>query len=280
MNRAIACALIALLACPSTAGAVLINYGTAEAVSIRTCFAGPTSACDSTSAGSFVFGGAPGATSSAATINIAGQGSANGFVTLSGFAGEPALGAHATSNTGFRASTNSVGLQRYTYVGNAPTTRTWAGILSYSQTLAAAYPPPIFNGVFAALDVFTLSVPTIEVGTTAQSNFLTLADPNSLPGYHELAYKEFSDQTTNPFGAGAIGVTVTLNPLDTVWVWGILQTPATNGSDVNAAHTFTTAWDDPTNLIPAALAIPEPTTLALLALGLGGIGLARRRTRS
>ncbi|HUL67199.1 MAG TPA: hypothetical protein VLW55_21570 [Burkholderiaceae bacterium] len=40
----LSCAVAGLLACPLSAGAVLIDYGTAEAISFRSCIAGRRSA--------------------------------------------------------------------------------------------------------------------------------------------------------------------------------------------------------------------------------------------
>src|SRR5262245_13947666 len=217
MSRGLlSCAVAAVLACPLTAGAVLINYGTAEAVSFRSCIAGAT-ACDNASAAvEILYGGYPGAVTSQASDTVPGYGQAAGYVSLSGFAGEPTLSAYAIGNVGARVNTNSIGVQRYTYVGAAPTTRTWEGVLSYSQALSAPYPNPVGNGVLAALDVFTLPTAFIDVGDTAETNFFALFNVSTLPGYVSLAQNEFTDSTTNPDGAALVSVTVNLNPGDTV----------------------------------------------------------------
>jgi hypothetical protein len=58
----------------------------------------------------------------------------------------------------------------------------------------------------------------------------------------------------------------------------ILQTPALNGGVINVG-TLNTQWNDSANLVPANIAaVPEPTTLALLGIGIAGLGFTRRRT--
>jgi hypothetical protein len=289
MNKLWSCALVAMVACPLSARAVLIDYGTAELVTIRTCSAGTgagATPCDFLSAAKAqsVGGLLPDPATSEASASFNGA-TAYGYVSLNGPDGEPTVAAYASSPVGLRANTNSVGLQRYTYVGSAPTTRNWQGTVSYAQTLTGTYPNNLVgNGTLAELDVFTLSAPKIEVGSTALSNFLTLADPSTLPGYHLLASDSFFDQATNYdpannlFGGSRdLSVTVTLNPNDSVWVWGFLQTPATNGSTVDAAHTLRTQWDNAADLIPAVVAVPEPATFALIGIGLAGLGFRRRK---
>jgi hypothetical protein len=83
---------------------------------------------------------------------------------------------------------------------------------------------------------------------------------------------------TNLSGVGTLAATATLNPGESFFVWVILQTPALNGGVINVG-TLNTQWNDSANLVPANIAaVPEPTTLALLGIGIAGLGFTRRRT--
>lgn len=276
--KGIAAPLVAL-ACsiaPGLVQAIAIDYSTGELVTVRSCVPGVT-ACDSVSPIiQSEFGGAPGASTSTASTSLAGFGSADGSVSLSGVIGAPVLRARAVSELGARTNTNSWALQRYTYTGTDPTTRTFGGSLTYSQSVTGPYGPGVGDGIYAAIVLFTLTDATIEVGDTAQSNAAVLADPGALPGFAAIGFQEFSDSNSTSSGLAQLGVTATLNSGDSIWVWAILQTPAANGADVNSLSTFITAWDDSTNLIPAVVAtVPEPGTLALLWIGLAGVAFAR-----
>ncbi|MFL6681518.1 MAG: PEP-CTERM sorting domain-containing protein [Burkholderiaceae bacterium] len=279
--------LAVILAAPLVAHAVGITAGTSEYITFRDCIAG-TTACDSISPiVSGQFGGNPGAYSSAATQTHAGYGSASGSVSFSGVIGAPVLHASASSDAGKRANTNSVALQSYTYTGSTPTTRTFGGTLTYSQTLSGTYPDVGATGVYATIDAFTLTAPSIDAGTDSASNFYALfgepwtTDPST--GYVDLAQNAFSDDTTHAGATGDLGVTLALTPGETVWLYVLLQTPAVNGSVIDASHTLVTGWNDATDLVPAVTSlpvpVPEPAPLALFGLGLA-VALAAKRHRA
>ena len=275
--------LALLLAAPLAAHATQIAAGTAEYVTFRDCIAGATACDDISPIRNGQFGGNPGAASSSVTQNAAGYGSAYGSVSLSGVAGAPVLHASATSDAGKRVNTNSVALQSYTYTGSTTTTRTFGGTLTYDQSLTGVYPNDAVTGVYAVIDAFTLTAATIDAGTDPESNFNALdGEPWALDpsyGYVDLGQSSFTDNNSVTGGSGNLGVTLLLTPGETVWFYVLLQTPAVNGSVIDASHTLVTSWDVATDLTPAAFGapVPEPSSLALMALGVGML-VARRRT--
>ncbi len=270
--------LALILAAPLAAQAVEITAGTSEYVTFRDCIPG-AGACDTVShIVSGRYGGSPGAVSSSAGESFAGYGSAAGSVSLSGVIGAPVLHASATSLAGKRVNTNSVALQSYTYTGTTTTTRTFGGTLTYDLLATGYYPDN--TGIYATIDAFSLTAAAIDAGTTAEDNFNALFnDDLSAWGYADIAASTWADNATNPAGAATLGVTVTLTPGETIWLRVLLQTPAANGSTVDASHTLVTGWSDVTDLTPAAVSTPvaEPASLALFGLGLAATALARRR---
>ena len=258
-----------------TAQATLISNGTTEFVTFRDCIAG-SSGCDNLSRVLMSSsGGVPGDTSSSANATYTGYGSASGSVALSGSIGAPILKASATSEFGKRVNTNSVALQRYTYDGMVAATRTFGGTLTYSQALTGVYPNGVGTGIFAAIDIFSLPGMTVDVGASPAAYFNDMISEN-FAGYANIARAEYQDRTSTSSGVGTLSVEVVLNPGDTVWVWTLLQTPAANGSTVDASHTFITQWNNIAGLTPAA-AIPEPESLGLLCLALASASVALRR---
>ena len=190
---------------------------------------------------------------------------------------------------GKRVNTNSVALQRYVYEGSEPVTRTFAAELTYSQSLTYDYDQyeegkVVLSGVYAAIWIFKTGSEFINVGESSESNFDALFQFPFLAERYDgtfvdLGFDQFLDSKPEVLnGRKLLSVTVELNPGDAIWVYALLQTPAANGSWVDASNTLVTAWDDPKSLVPAAQ-VPEPSTIGLLAWGLLGFGVTAAASR-
>jgi hypothetical protein len=257
-----------------------ISAGTSEFVSIRNCTVAGVSGCDSISSILFQqYGGLPGDSASSANVDEVGYGSSSGNVALSGVIGAPVLKGSSVSELGKRISSNSIALQRYVYTGDTPTTRSFGGTITYSEFSTGSYPSGPGGGINANIDIFTLPTSTIAIAPTAAANFnMLFSGLSSLSGYTSLGSANYNDQTSALNASGNLSVAVTLNPGDSIWVWVILQTPATNGGWVDASHTFITAWSETSSLVPAVVAVPEFGAFGLwLAGGLSVAWVARQR---
>ena len=274
LKRIVAAATLAL---PWAAQATLISYGTVEFVTARLCIAGASGCDDVSRIISSSRGGLPGDAMSSASATFAGFGTAFGSVSLSGVVGAPILKASATSELGKRVNTNSIALQRYTYTGSAPSVRSFGGTLSYSQSLSGDYSGAVGAGINALIDIFSLPTATVDVASAPDAYFNDLFSHELFAGYSEIASSSYQDRSSTSSGIGTLSVSVALNPGDTVWVWTLLQTPAANGSAVDASHTLVTAWSNPADLTAAAVAVPEPAGLGWICLGLAVVGMTRRR---
>ena len=116
----------------------------------------------------------------------------------------------------------------------------------------------------------------VDVASAPTDYFIDLFSEN-FAGYSDIASSSYEDHSSTSSGIGILSVSVALNPGDVVWVWTLLQTPAVNGSAIDASHTFVTGWSNPADLTAAAIAVSEPAGLEWMCLGLAVSGMVRRR---
>lgn len=273
---------VGLLTGPGVASAVPIDSSVATFVTVRECEPGSTP-CD-------FFGvtiaegvsGHPGDGLVAATVSSPTWGTTTSSAELSGVAGAPILRNYVVSEAGYRLSTNTGALQRYTYTGTEVAARTFGGTLTYSQflpdwNLDCPEPEICRSGIIASILAFTTTADFLVSGESDLANFVTISSGYRFaPGFTLLAENVFSDYNDATTGFAQLSLNLMLNPGDTFWVRVFLQTPSSSGAIINSSNTFVTSFDDPTNLVPAQT-VPEPRSLALLGLGLFGLGLTRRR---
>ncbi len=271
-----------LVAGPMQAFGVAIDSTVTTRVTVRPCTSGSTP-CDTAG---LVFSSdaiaEPGDGAVSATISSPTWGTTTSSAQLSGVAGAPIIRTYVASEPGYRLSTNTGALQRYTYTGTESVTRTFGATLTYSQSVPdwnLDCPEPILcrSGITASIEAFTTTADFLDGGETALENFDTVFYRYLLaPGYTLLGQDIVHDWADAVDAVAYPSISLELNPGDTFWVRVFLQTPAASGTIIDSSNTFVTGFDDATNLVPAQT-VPEPGTLALLAIGIAGLGLGRRR---
>ncbi len=273
---------VGLVAGPMQASAVAIDSTVTTRVTVRPCTSGSTP-CDTAG---FVFSSdevaQPGDGAVSATISSPTWGTTTSSAQLSGVAGAPIIRTYVASEPGYRLSTNTGALQRYTYTGTESVTRTFGATLTYSQSVPdwnLDCPVPILcrSGITASIEAFTTTADFLDGGESALENFDTVFYRYLLaPGYTLLGQDIFHDFADASNAVASTAISLQLNPGDSFWIRVFLQTPAASGTIIDSANTFVTGFDDATNLVPAQT-VPEPGTLALLAIGLASLVLSRRR---
>ncbi|MCB5187103.1 PEP-CTERM sorting domain-containing protein [Methylobacillus caricis] len=117
-----------------------------------------------------------------------------------------------------------------------------------------------------------LSAGTVgELAFSEQTGRYTILDY-----WHGGIGKDYYDDGTYQTVSGSLNLGG-YAPGEVVYVWVAVEATAINGTSVDASHTLTMSWDNPSQF-SAIAAVPEPTAYAMFLAGLGLLGFMRRRT--
>lgn len=217
----------------------------------------------------FAFDGGGGLTSAATSLSN-GDGSAEGFVNLSGQLFLPVLGSQAFSNANSRAGASATGLNSYDYEGATSTSIT----LDF-----------VFDGIASAPDVDDASaVASIVVMKGSDFPFSTdygtlVFEELEFGGSASLVGTERLFLEVNAGQQSLDGsVSIDLDPGDRIAVWGQVSTSGTRGGSADALNTLTSTFSSTTGITPTI--VPSPTSGVLLSAALATLGLIGRRKRT
>lgn len=233
-------ALILVLAAGNVA-AEQVQSTTGAYVTFRQCIEGET-ACDSLSETKIKsFGGLPGDSEAQASQEDPVYGSSSGLAKLTDVRGSAEMSANANSRPGARNGGNVFFLQRYTNSSNYSEKLTLDATLTYDQTVPGENSAFTENGgahsvANAELELFTLSIDTIEAGTTSEDNNMFLHSPPPPDVEYQLLDNTAAEGVNNVTGAGsaALAVSTVIPPGESIWLLGILQALGSNGAVVKA----------------------------------------------
>jgi len=238
-NKLAAILVLALLSGP--AWAERVQSTTSVLLTFRNCVPGQTVCDDLGPIQAKEYAGLPGDPEAEASMDDPAFGASRGSVKITGVPGSAKMNTLVNSVAGARNGSSSFLLHRYINSSGHVESLTFSGVLNYDQTVPpsnAEFPntDATRSGAFAEMLILTMNVDAFEAGSTAEDNFeMVMGETPAGVEYKELESKVVSGPA-NTTGAKSqeISGTVVIDPGDSVWILGILQSLGANGASVNA----------------------------------------------
>ena len=218
-------------------------------------------------------GGLGGELTSISSLDVT-DGNGQAQATFVGTSLLPELSAEAFSNSGFRSSrveSNATGMQQYSYSG-ATNDITLSAVIDDAASGEAT-----IRGDIAVI----IAANGEDVPITTRLGDLIF---EIIPGTNNLDLLGSDFEFLLVSGAletVSLDVNFTVNNGDSIFVWSQLLARGIRGGTADAFNTMSLSFSDPTGFAPVlggdSVQVPEPSTLGLLAAGLVGLIMRRKR---
>lgn len=284
---------LALAAAPAQAAG---DFGSAVLVTARDCGDTPsTSPCagPATTLNYQAFAGGPGQGVDFFAGDLASS-YAQSEVTF-GVGALPVIRQSDAAVTNSRLNVNTFAYNSFVYGGDAPIELSYAGALHFVDSSGAPlgdYGSAGGAGFFGWVAIWD---PSLVIGFNTAADAFTGSSYGardcSTPGV--LAYGEANgglsggEQSFSMSTISCSGSPVMISPGQEVLAVAFLQTPVNRGGYADASQTFRVSYDPDlpaevretlfASMAPGAPAVPEPSTWAMMILGLGLVGVMARR---
>jgi hypothetical protein len=291
---------IAGLSCSQPANATDPNYGSAAILTNRTCNEAVGTNCVIGPRIFTQYAGGLGTTLVASATNENGLG-ASGFASVDfGSAYLPTIKVASFAGLQTRTGASANAFRVFTYTGSLAINLALTGSLHYITSGDDGVPGEAagegqFNANLSVLPVSALS----QFGTTAVSiinspgaGFVDCGGGATAAAYVGSGGTTGEISTTINLSSSCSSSAITLHTGDSFIVYAGLQALSNRSGFLDASHTFSVAYD-PVNTVftetgqsvgvaylvanLATVAVPEPTTWALMIFGFGAVGITMRR---
>lgn len=300
-----AAVLAALMITPTTAMADApgpATFGSAAILTNRTCIVAANGDCHLGTRNYLQYAGGAGSAFSTSATNEGNTGASGSAYSSFSDSAVPTLGVASFSGSTTRTGASALAYQTFTYSGSTAINLALAGTLHYfgSGDLTSPSVPGIEasgRGYFGANLTILPTSALADIGTSAEDLIFSLTPLTECgTGVTATAYSSSAGRGAGEhniplsLSTACDGGAITILPGQAFVVLSTVQAISNQGGFLDASHTFSAFFDpnktvfaDSGQAVGAAFlsssiaAVPEPASWALMIVGFGFIGLARRK---